>query len=142
MPEEPLHIVVAAVCLRDAEGRLLSVRKRGTQAFMLPGGKLEAGETPAQAAAREAREEVGVEVADLALLGEFVSAAANEPGAVLTSTVFTATAATAPVVDGEIEELRWLDLAALPDDVPVAPMLRHHVAPALLARDAADVDRL
>jgi len=135
----PLHLVVAAVCLRDDAGRLLSVRKRGTSAFMLPGGKLEPGETPLQAAAREAHEEVGVEVGSLELLGEFHSAAANEPGATLTSTVFTAELPGGPgtvVASGEIAELRWLDLADLPTDVPIAPLLAGHVAPALLALDA------
>lgn len=135
----PLHFVVAAVCLRDDDGRLLSVRKRGTHAFMLPGGKLEPGETPLEAAAREAHEEVGVEVGSLELLGEFSSAAANEPGATLTSTVFTAVLPHGPgrvVASGEIAELRWLDLRNLPSDVPVAPLLADHVAPALLARDA------
>jgi 8-oxo-dGTP pyrophosphatase MutT (NUDIX family) len=35
--------VVGAV-IRDAGGQLLTVRKRGTQRFMLPGGKREPGE--------------------------------------------------------------------------------------------------
>lgn len=34
---------IAAACLLDAQGRLLLVRKRGTRAFMLPGGKHEPG---------------------------------------------------------------------------------------------------
>ena len=39
--------IVAAV-VADERGRLLLVRKRGTTAFMQPGGKPEAGETPAE----------------------------------------------------------------------------------------------
>ena len=46
----PPTFVVAAVCLRDDHGRVLTVRKRGTASFMLLGGKIEAGETPGQAA--------------------------------------------------------------------------------------------
>ncbi|HEX7946094.1 MAG TPA: NUDIX domain-containing protein, partial [Phenylobacterium sp.] len=60
--------VVGAV-IRDAGGRLLTVRKRGTQRFMLPGGKREPGEDDAEALARELREELGVEVTAAALLG-------------------------------------------------------------------------
>lgn len=37
-------IHVSAVVLRDAEGRVLMVRKRGTGMWMNPGGKPEAGE--------------------------------------------------------------------------------------------------
>ena len=39
------RIVVSAVCVFDRSGRLLTVRKRGTDKFMHPGGKPEAGET-------------------------------------------------------------------------------------------------
>ena len=55
-------LVVAAVCFRDAVDRILTVRKRGTNAFMLPGGKLEPGEAPGSAALREVYEELGVEI--------------------------------------------------------------------------------
>ncbi len=36
---------IATACLIDPHGRLLLVRKRGTLAFMLPGGKRETGES-------------------------------------------------------------------------------------------------
>jgi precorrin-6Y C5,15-methyltransferase (decarboxylating) len=123
--------VVAAVCLRDDAGRVLAVRKRGTTRFMQPGGKLEPGETPAQAAVREVREEVGLDV-EVRYLGEFTTETANEPGAVLESTVFTAELTGTPVADGEIEELRWVEPGAR--DAELAPLLRDHVLPALAAR--------
>nr|WP_300336691.1 NUDIX domain-containing protein [Actinomyces sp.] len=57
------EIIVSAVVIRDGDGRLLTVRKRGTQLFIFPGGKPEAGEDAAQTAAREAREELGIVIA-------------------------------------------------------------------------------
>ena len=51
--------IVAAVVER-ADGRHLLVRKRGTQAFMQVGGKIEPGEEPLAALLREFEEEVGV----------------------------------------------------------------------------------
>ena len=81
------HIVVAAVALvRD--GHVLTVRKRGTERFMLVGGKLEPGESAREAALRETYEEVGLGIESATLLGEFLSEAANEPGHSLHSTVF------------------------------------------------------
>jgi len=124
--------VVAAVCFRDHAGRVLTVRKTGTERFMLPGGKLEAGESAERAAVREVREEIGIDAGDMRLLGSFTAAAANEPGAVVESTVFTGTLTDTPRAAAEIAELRWVDPAA--PDVELAPLLRDHVLPALTAR--------
>ena len=109
----PPTFVVAAVCLRDSSGRVLTVRKRGTESFMLVGGKIEPGETPAQAALRETAEEVGLDLDEVRPLGHFVADAGNEPGHLVDSTVFTAPLAGEPHVYGEIEELRGLDPADL-----------------------------
>lgn len=61
----------ARVVLRDARGRVLLLHFRyrsgalaGTDYWGLPGGGVESGETPAQAAVRELREETGVGIGD------------------------------------------------------------------------------
>ena len=123
-------IVVAAVALvRD--GCVLTVRKRGTERFMLVGGKLEPGESPRDAALRETYEEVGLAIESATLLGEFLSEAANEPGHTLHSTVFWVESDAEPVASAEIAEIRWTPLRDHPDDL--APMLEHHVLPVILA---------
>ena len=123
------HIVVAAVALvRD--GHVLTVRKRGTERFMLVGGKLEPGESAYDAALREAREEVGLVLGSATLLGEFLSEAANEPGHTLHSTVFWVESDAEPVAAAEIAEVRWTPLVDHPDDL--APMLEHHVLPVII----------
>lgn len=128
-PAAEKHIVVAAVALvRD--DCVLTVRKRGTQRFMLVGGKLEPGESPLDAALRETYEEVGLRIHTGRLLGEFLSEAANEPGHSLHSTVFTVESDEEPVASAEIAEVRWTPLRGHPDDL--APMLEHHVLPALV----------
>jgi 8-oxo-dGTP diphosphatase len=127
-------IVVSAVCVFDHAGRLLTVRKRGTDKFMHPGGKPEAGESPAQTASRELEEEVGIVVAPeaLTLLGTWLADAANEAATRIEATVFTAPGVWSARPSAEIAEIRWLDLAAeLPDDL--APLLTDHVLPALTA---------
>ena len=118
MVEEKL-IRVAAVVFRDERGRVLTVRKRGTERFMLPGGKLEDGETFAQTASREVEEELGlvVSAAELEPLGTYRSDAANEPGFVLESHVFTypGELAQTPRVAAEIAEMQWFTEAQLRD---------------------------
>jgi 8-oxo-dGTP diphosphatase len=65
---------VVAAALIDAEGRILMQRRPAGKAhaglWEFPGGKIEPGETPEQALARELEEELGiaVTVADLAPL--------------------------------------------------------------------------
>jgi 8-oxo-dGTP pyrophosphatase MutT (NUDIX family) len=130
-PAADRHIVVAAVALvRD--GCVLTVRKRGTERFMLVGGKLEPGESARDAALRETLEEVGIAVEEARLLGEFHSEAANEPGHTLHSTVFWIESDAEPVAAAEIAEVRWTPLDDHPDDL--APMLEHHVLPAIRGR--------
>jgi 8-oxo-dGTP pyrophosphatase MutT (NUDIX family) len=126
-------IRVSAVVLRDERGLILTVRKRGTSRFMLPGGKPEPGESAESAAIRECAEELGVrlEPTRLARLGVWRAAAANEAGHLVEGTVFEHPAVRHPQATAEIEELRWLDATArpLPDDL--APLLEQHVLPAL-----------
>ena len=45
MTAATIHTVAAVI--RDAQGRVLLVRKRGTPTFIQPGGKREPGEAPA-----------------------------------------------------------------------------------------------
>ena len=89
-----LTINVAAVVIRNARGEVLCVRKHSSPRFQLPGGKPEAGESMVEAALRETREEVGVDVEREALsfLGRFSAEASNEPGHTVTSAVSTARA--------------------------------------------------
>ncbi|WP_040161950.1 NUDIX hydrolase [Nigerium massiliense] len=124
---------VAAVVLRDAAGRVAMVRKRETTMFMLPGGKIEPGETPDATACREIAEELGVALdrAHLVSWGSYRTPTANEPGFVLNSDVFAYTvpvAGAAPAA--EIVELAWVDPAQGPADdwapltVALLPRLR------------------
>lgn len=55
---EPPRAAVCFVQLRD--GRMLVVWNKRYGTWTMPGGKVEAGETPSEAAIRELREEVGI----------------------------------------------------------------------------------
>lgn len=123
-------IRIATALIRDPAGRMLVVRKRGTTSFMLPGGKIEMGESAVDALRRELREELALDLPAVSLtaLGLFRAAAANEPGWIVEAQPFLADRVAEPVVQAEIEEMRWVDPAA-PGDLPLAPLIREHLLP-------------
>jgi 8-oxo-dGTP pyrophosphatase MutT (NUDIX family) len=130
-------IVIVAAIIEDAEGRLLLVRKRGTDRFMQPGGKIDAGETAAEALVRELHEELTLVVAadELAYLGRFHAPAANEAGYVVDAEIFFVTTTGEAVVSAEIEELIWMAPADA-ESVMLAPLTSEVLMPLLAARDA------
>lgn len=65
-------VVGAGAVVRDGDGRLLVVQRGRAPArgrWSLPGGRVEAGETAADAAVREVREETGLHVEVTSFLG-------------------------------------------------------------------------
>lgn len=140
-------IRVSALVLQWDEAMLM-VRKRGTTAYMLPGGKPEPGELPIDTIIREVEEELGLHItrAELEELGTFTASAANEAGHRVVGDVFVHRGMPEGFdFDGirpqaEIESLRWFAPDALPDDSPdlsIAPLTRLGVVPALAHRSAA-----
>lgn len=125
-------VSVVGALIRDPEGRLLLVRKRGTERYMLPGGKREPGEDDRAALARELLEELGVRLAGAELIGRFEAPAANEPGATVRSHAYAVEVEGGVEARAEIEDLLWIDPAA-PPDVPLAPLLARRILPAITA---------
>ncbi len=107
-PHRPIINVVAAFTT-DADGRILMVRKSGSQIFMQPGGKPEPGESAVAALVRELVEELLIEVAPDALVpwGRFETDAANEPGHALVADVFGLRLDADVTAAAEIAEARW-----------------------------------
>lgn len=80
---------LSAVCLMR-NGCCLNVRKTGTDHFILPGGKIEPGETARAAAVREVAEELRFQLDPSLLqpLGTFQADAANGDAEGISCTVF------------------------------------------------------
>ena len=123
-------IRIAAALLVRGDGQTLLVRKRDTLAFMQPGGKIDAGEQPAEALVRELHEErnLRVDPSQAVYLGQFSAPAANEPGFTVEAELFKVQVDVAVTPAAELEEVCWIDPMG-EGDLHLAPLTRDLILP-------------
>lgn len=109
--------IAAAIIVH--EGRVLMVRRRiseGKLSWQFPAGEVEPGESREDAAVRETKEETGLNVSAVKLLGERVHPAT---GRLMSYTACEVVSGTAHVADTEeLAELAWVAHRQIPDYVP------------------------
>jgi len=115
-------------------GRILLCRKnRSTSLLILPGGKLEEGETAEECLLRECQEELGdVAMTNLQRVGQYESPAAGHEDRTVRIELFAGELQGTPAPHSEIKELVWFG----PEDDPslLAPSLRNIIFPDLRRR--------
>ena len=62
-------VPAASAVVADSDGRIVLARRRDNQLWTIPGGAMEPGETIVQTAMREVKEETGIEVEVVSLVG-------------------------------------------------------------------------
>ncbi len=127
-------IHIAAAMIEDESGRLLVVRKAGTDKFMQAGGKIEKGETAVDALRRELAEELGLTVAAsrLRYLGNRTAKAANEARYRVDAEIFGLKIAHEVHPRAEIAEILWI-LPSACEEASLAPLTRDHIIPLALS---------
>ena len=119
--EKPTPVECAGAVVRDAAGRLLLIRRGREPAaglWSLPGGRIEPGESAAEAAAREVREETGLDVE----VGRVLIEAVIGDGLYrVRDFAATVTGGTLQAGDDAVD-VRWVDIAELPS-TPLSPGL-------------------
>jgi 8-oxo-dGTP diphosphatase len=126
-------LLVVACALIDADGKILLARrpegKKMAGLWEFPGGKINPGELPEAALARELREELGIEVAEKHL-APFVFASHAYDGFHLLMPLYLCRRWTGKVKPREGQALAWVAPDRLveypmpPADRPLIPMLR------------------
>jgi 8-oxo-dGTP pyrophosphatase MutT (NUDIX family) len=115
--------VASLVGVVDDDGRLLVIKRADDGRWCLPGGKLDVGESPEEAAVREAREETGVRVAVEELVDTY---AVEPPSSSPHHTVVLLYRCTAiggePTTTHEADAVRYL----YPGDVPAWSGAEYH----------------
>jgi len=118
------------VIIRD--GKLLINRKKGTNLFLLPGGKPKKGESVINCLIREIKEEHKVRLIKegISLIGEYEDIAANEPNTLISIRVYGGDIKDEPVPSSEIEEQRWFGIK---DNTKIlSPVLKNYILPELI----------
>ena len=110
LPKTPALTVDCVIC--DAQGRVLLIRRKNEPfkgAFALPGGFVDLGETVEAGSRREVREETGLEVRDLRLIGVY-SDPARDPRGHTVSAAFLAKlpAAANPTAGDDAASAEWV----------------------------------
>lgn len=131
----PPLLVSAVALVRDR--RVLMVTARERQVYYMPGGKIDAGESAAEAAAREACEEVSLvlDPARLTELFEVRTLAHGEPdGRLVHMAVFRAETDAQPHPSAEVSAIHWVTTA----DAERCPPAGRAVLERLAALDLID----
>jgi len=134
-PQPVIHIVAALV--QDEARRVLLVRKKGTRAFMQPGGKLQRAESHLAALEREIGEELrcALRPGSPVFLGTFTAPAANESGCLVEAALYHVELAGPITAAAEIDEVLWLD-PSLSEHIELAPLTRQSVLPLVTGQTA------
>ena len=130
---EPPIVLVAAVALVDADGRVLLAERPAAKAMAglweFPGGKVNAGETPEAALIRELAEELGIDVT-ASCLAPFTFASHTYPDFHLLMPLYVCRKWAGIPTAREGQRLAWVRPARLADypmppaDEPLVAMLR------------------
>lgn len=76
---EKIILVFSGGCLFDEQGRVLLQKRGDSGKWGFPGGAIELGETPEEAAVRELKEETGLDVAVESLIGIYTDSEMTYP---------------------------------------------------------------
>ena len=142
---DPLLVLAAGGIVRDGAGRVLLIRRGDNGRWALPGGMMEPGESIAGCAIREVREETGLEVEPLRLVGIYSDPARGHVILANRDELYVVVAAFecrvlggTPRADGdESLEVAYFDPDALPETL--LPTHRMRIQDALAGQEAAFV---
>jgi ADP-ribose pyrophosphatase YjhB (NUDIX family) len=130
------HSIYKAALLVIRDGRMMLCRRKKGGPLILPGGKLEAGETIEECLVREVAEELGgIKVSGVTLVGTYedmTPGLEGEPERHIRIDLFDGRLSGEPEASAEIAELVWFGPG---DDLDtVAPSLRNKISPDLRKR--------
>jgi 8-oxo-dGTP diphosphatase len=127
----------ALLILNEDATKFLVARTADKQVhhWLLPGGRIEVGETVVVALVREIKEELDCEVDkdSLEYVGSYEAPAAGRPGQTVNIQLYKGSFKGKPKPSSEVKELGWLGKEDIGGD-NVSEIIREHLVPDLVAR--------
>jgi len=117
--EQKIEKPPVSVAIIVDQGKVLMARRRAAEgeiSWVFPGGAIEAGESPEQAAVREVDEETGLKVESVKVLGDRVHPKSKVPMHYVAVRLVGGEARVAD--DEELDAITWATHAELPGLVP------------------------
>lgn len=127
----------ALLILNDDATKFLALKKADASVphWLMPGGKIEDGETFTEAAVREIMEELGCSLDEktMSFVGEYEAPASGAPDKTVNIKLYTGRFTGMPEARSEIRELGWLSKESVRDEM-VSEIIREKIIPDLVSR--------
>lgn len=131
-----IHHKVAGVIIQNR--KLLMVRRYDEEHFIIPGGRMEKGETPRQTLERELREELNVGLETTRFLGVYEAPHFRDKNKLVRMETYLAEISGTPAPSNEIKEIIWIDSSYKMHAIKIASIDEDDVVPELKKRGLID----
>jgi len=124
-----IHHKIAGLIIKD--GKILVTRKYDEPHFIIPGGKIEEGESAKETLAREFKEELSVELLDMVYWSTHQAVHFKDKNKLILMESYLAAIKGNPIATSEINEFIWIDSSYKEKGIKIASIDEDYVLPEL-----------
>jgi 8-oxo-dGTP pyrophosphatase MutT (NUDIX family) len=130
------HHKIAGIIIKDK--KLLMCRKYDEPHFIMPGGKVEEGESKEDTLKRELKEELGVELKSMKFFKTWEAPHFRDKDKIVRMETYFVEIGGEPGQTAEIDEIAWIDSRYKDKDLKIASIDEDYLVPELKERGLID----
>ncbi len=124
-----IHNKIAAIVIRDR--KLLMCKKYDEPHFIMPGGKIEPGETPKTRLEIELKEETGLNLVDMKYWNTYQAVHFKDKNKLVVMETYLVSVTGNPRPGKEINEINWIDFSYKEKNIKLASINEDYLLPEL-----------